>query len=217
MSIPHLHMIQSRAVNVYLLEHDSGLTVIDAGLPGSLKRILATIQQIGHQPNDVKQILVTHTDIDHVGGLGALVKATGAEVVASAEAVPFLRKHTSPPHVNLPTVLPIKLIDKFIRQAVNVDQVVKDGDVLVGGIQVIITPGHTADHVSYFWEPGRVLFAGDLFFNRGKMSLTPKRITYSQTAASESAQKVLVLRPTVICPGHGPIWMGDSDDLKDLI
>ena len=96
-----------------------------------------------------------------------------------------------------------------------------DGETLsiAGGIQVMVTPGHTPDHVCYFWERERVLFAGDLLNNRAGLTLTPDRITWDMAKAHASAQRVLQLDPALICMGHGQVWRAadDPDRVKNLL
>lgn len=218
---PGLYGVIGEAVNAYVLDSaESGLTVIDTGLPGSAKRILGLVEQLGRTPQDVKQILITHTDVDHVGGLKGLVRATGAAVYASADEAKYLKRRRNPPHVKPPMSVIGGLITFLLRPAVAVDHVVQDGEVLeiAGGIRAILTPGHTPDHVAYYWERERVLFAGDLLNNREGLVLTPPRITWDQSAARQSAKTVLALDPAVICVGHGPVWLAqkDPDRIKTL-
>lgn len=209
-------------VNVFVLDDSAtGLTIIDAGMPGAASRILQLVQDLGRSPQDVRHILITHADTDHVGGLKPLADATGATVYASAEASQYMMRRCSPPHLRLPFRAFAAVINFFSRRAVPVGHQVSDGELLAiaGGIQVIRTPGHTPDHVSYYWEREKVLFAGDLLNNRSGLKLTPKPITWDKEAARQSARKVLALEPVVIGTGHGPIWRAadDPDRIKTLL
>jgi len=219
---PGVYGLVGAAVNIFVLDDaESGLTLIDAGLPGSSRRLLELVQELGHSPQDVRQILITHADTDHVGGLKALVDATGAAVYASAEAAGYIQRRTSPPHLRMPARLFAAVLNRFLRRAVTVSRRVSDGETLpfAGGILVIVTPGHTPDHVCYYWERGRVLFAGDLLNNRSGLSLTPDAITWDMAAARASARRVLQLDPAGICMGHGEIWRtaDDPDQVKTLL
>ena len=100
---PGLYGIVGATVNIFVLEDaESGLTVIDAGLPGSTPGVLKLVQELGHSAHDVRHILITHADTDHVGGLKALADATGADVYASALAAGYIERRTSPPHLPMP-------------------------------------------------------------------------------------------------------------------
>ena len=122
--IDNVFVVPGVVANIYILVDDDGLTVIDAGLPRSEKKILAYVASLGKSASDVKRIILTHSDLDHVGALAALQKATGARTYASqieADAIaagkpsrqisptgfslrrilftcdrPFLQGHTSP-------------------------------------------------------------------------------------------------------------------------
>lgn len=82
--IPNVHLIPNVMANPYLIVDADGLTLIDTGMPGSHKKILKYITDLGHLPSDLKRIILTHSDLDHVGGLAALKKASGARIYASA-------------------------------------------------------------------------------------------------------------------------------------
>jgi glyoxylase-like metal-dependent hydrolase (beta-lactamase superfamily II) len=219
---PGLYGLIGGAVNVFVLEDgESGLTVIDAGLPGNTGRVVELIHALGHSPQDVRHILITHSDTDHVGGLKALVDATGATVYASDESAGYLQHRASPPHLPMPPRLIAAVTNWFVRRAVTVDHCVSDGETLpiAGGIQVIATPGHTPDHMCYYWERERVLFAGDLLNNRSSLTLTPDRITWKMATAHASARRVLQLDPALICMGHGEVWRAADDPgrVKNLL
>ncbi len=211
--IPHLYVVPSSAVNVFIVETDSDLTLVDAGLPWMAKSVLQEIERIGHKPQDVKHILITHADLDHVGGLKALVDATGATVYASAASGRYLRIRRNPPHIKMPIALLGNTITFLLQRAVTINYEVVDGEVLeiAGGIRVLSAPGHTADHTAYYWEQEHVLFAGDLFQNRKALELSPLRITYSLDDEMHSARKALALNPAVICVGHGQPFVVEKE------
>ena len=213
--VPGLYGLIGGLVNIFVLDGgDAGLIVFDAGLPRGHTAILNFVRRLGRAPEDVTHILITHGDIDHIGGLKALHAATGAPGAASAASREFIEQHKNPPHVPLPMSLLAGLMTRIVRGTAPVAQEVHDGDVLdlAGGIRVIATPGHTADHVSYFWERERVLMAGDLLNTRGKgLRPTQPRITWNTQAAYRSIERVLALEPVVICCGHGQVWRATDD------
>ena len=88
-------------------------------------------------------ILVTHHHADHTGGIEALKRKYGCRVVAPAGE---------------PGKIPA------------VDETVREGDrVKVGNLSasVIETPGHTLDHIAYWFHADKVVFAGDTLFSIG--------------------------------------------------
>ena len=70
--ILNVHLITATFVNMYLIVDPDGLTLIDTGMSGSEKRILKYTADLGRAPSDVRRIIITHSDADHVGGLAAL-------------------------------------------------------------------------------------------------------------------------------------------------
>lgn len=196
----------SGAVNIFLID-DGDVTIIDCGLPGATKTVLAALKHLGKQPSDVKHILITHADLDHVGSAASLVKATGAKVYAGAETAAFLRDKVSPPHGPRIMQLLLKFIHPLLAKQVTVDHIFSDGDTLdiAGGIQVIAVPGHTSDNFAFYWPREHVLFAPDLLQtqNKGVLGITQARMSHDMKAARESARKVLNMDAAYICVGHG--------------
>jgi glyoxylase-like metal-dependent hydrolase (beta-lactamase superfamily II) len=207
-----LYGLVDGAVNVYIIDDAAGVTVIDAGLPGTAKRIIGLLRDIGRAPRDVTHILVTHADVDHVGDLRRLADATGARVYAGTEALPFLRSRRSPPHVAFPISIPVALVNLFFRRAVIAMDALGDGETInaAGNIRAISTPGHTQDHVAYYWEREKTLFAGDALENKDGLGLFPRN-AWNRALVAKSAIRVLSLNPAIICPGHGAVWFADKD------
>ena len=126
--------------NIGVLIHDpntGACAAIDAPEEGP---ILAALAETSWQLTD---ILVTHRHADHVQAVEALKRRTGCRVVAPVKA----------------------------REAVpSADAFVREGDTVhVGGLQAHVweTPGHCADHISYWFAADRALFAGDTLFTLG--------------------------------------------------
>jgi glyoxylase-like metal-dependent hydrolase (beta-lactamase superfamily II) len=213
--VPGLYGLVGGAVNVYVLDGgDAGLIVFDAGLPRGQNAILDLVRRLGRVPQDVKHILITHGDIDHIGGLKGLHAATGAPITASAASREYIEQPRNPPHVPLPMTVLAGLLAHTVRGTAPVAKEVRDGDVLdlAGGLRVIATPGHTADHISYFWERERVLIAGDALNTLGEgLRSTQPRITWNMQAAYQSIERLLALEPAVICCGHGQVWRASKD------
>ena len=64
-------------VNWVLLRDGRELTVVDTGWAGDLPLLLASIEQVGCRPEDVRAVLVTHAHIDHLGGVNHLNTRSG--------------------------------------------------------------------------------------------------------------------------------------------
>jgi glyoxylase-like metal-dependent hydrolase (beta-lactamase superfamily II) len=212
--IPNVHLIPKTVANPYQLIDPDGLTLIDAGLPGSHKKILRFMAGLGYAPGDLKRILITHADFDHVGGLAPLKKATGARVYASpVEAQAMAEGHASRPVKprRLVTRLLFGLMGGMFKPArIQVDELLSDGQVLpvLGGLRVIETPGHTPGHVSFFAASTGILFCGDSIVS-GETGLrgSSGANNWDQPKADESVRKQAALGAHILCSGHGPVVM----------
>ena len=210
--IPNVHLIPNIVANPYLLIDPDGLTLIDAGLPGSHRKILRYLAGLGYAPKDLNRILITHADFDHVGGLAALKAASGARVYASpVEAQAMLERHASRPLKprSMVTKLLFNLMAGLFKPArVQTDELLLDGKVLpvLGGLQVIETLGHTPGHISLFAPSAGILFCGDSIVSeenglRGSSGAN----NWDQAKADESVRQQAALGATIVCSGHGPV------------
>lgn len=198
--------------NTYILMDADGLTIIDSGMPGSEKQIIAYIASLGKSAQDVKRIILTHSDIDHIGSLAALQKATGARTYASqieADAIAMAKpsREIKPKGFSLRRVL-FTLIRPFIKATpFQIHEIVAEGQTLpaLGGLQVLETPGHTPGHISLFAPTIGVLFCGDsMVADENGLQGSRPGITWDESQARASEQKQAGLGAQIVCSGHGP-------------
>ncbi|MWD30767.1 MBL fold metallo-hydrolase, partial [Aquicoccus sp. SCR17] len=88
-------------VNCYLIEDTDGLTLVDAGLPAVWRPLGHAVRALGHRPEDIKALVLTHAHFDHVGAARRLVERLGVPVYAHrAEhylaAHPYSYAHENP-------------------------------------------------------------------------------------------------------------------------
>jgi glyoxylase-like metal-dependent hydrolase (beta-lactamase superfamily II) len=180
---------------VYALEGADGLTLIDAGIGPAAEKILKQLQGHGHRPSDVKRILITHAHPDHVGGLARLQAATGAQVLAHEQEHQTLKGLLS--NVSATSVL----------AAVQADELLPT---VLGGIRVILTPGHTRGHVC-FWQPEqRLLFCGDVLLHLWGLRLPLPFVTVDLAVNKRSVKKLAELDAQGVCFGHGQPLLHDA-------
>lgn len=211
--IDNVYLVPNVVSNTYVIVDDDGLTVIDSGLPRSEKKILKFISSQGKSAQNVKRIIITHADMDHFGGLAALQKASGARTYASqieADAIANGKpsRDIQPKGISLRRVL-FALVGPFFKAApVQIDEIIAEGQTLpiLGGLQVIETPGHTPGHISLFAPSAGILFCGDSMVTdeeglRGSRS----GLTWNDAKARESERKQAGLGAQIVCSGHGPV------------
>src|SRR5436305_145252 len=64
---PDIHRVEDASVNWYLVEADSGLTIVDAGVPPSWDSLRRVLAEIGRDASEVRAVVLTHAHFDHVG------------------------------------------------------------------------------------------------------------------------------------------------------
>ncbi len=219
--LPGVYRIKLTGVNVYLWKREDGYALIDAGFPWQAAAILDSLKEAGISPSEVKRILITHGDIDHVGALAAIREATGGAVVAHAAEKPLIEGKTKRKlRRNLAGALytPIdRLLTWLFLRPAPVDRTVMDREVLEEeGLRVVYTPGHTPGHVAYYHPERKVLFTGDAFMHVGDRVRGPYSLyTPDPVGAFESQQKLSALDVQAVFFGHGePILENASAALR---
>ncbi|MGI8986047.1 MAG: MBL fold metallo-hydrolase [Nocardioidaceae bacterium] len=62
-----IHRIGRAHTNCYLVQDGRHLTLVDAGLPSMWEQTMRVIAGLGHAPEDVRALLLTHAHFDHIG------------------------------------------------------------------------------------------------------------------------------------------------------
>ncbi len=214
--VPNLFLVPKVFGGTYLITEPNGLTLVDAGLSCFSRRIVTFIRSLGYVPQDLNRILVTHADLDHVGGLATLRAISGARVCASPIESQALEKGRSSRRLDSPDGRCAWLrgcieLPRLSFQPQPVDEVLEDGQTLPiwGGLQVIATPGHTAGHVSFFAPAHGVLFAGDAIAYRfGRLRRPYRASSWDYERGLQSYRRLQRLQPQIICLGHGSLGRG---------
>ena len=132
-----IHYVGTQGIGVYLIASDAGLILIDTGNESALPVVKANIAAQGYKVSDIKYILLTHAHFDHVGGVAALQRETGAQVIAGEGDRYGLERGT---HVG------DNVYGGGDFTPVKVDRAIADGEtVTLGNVTLTahLTPGHT--------------------------------------------------------------------------
>jgi glyoxylase-like metal-dependent hydrolase (beta-lactamase superfamily II) len=194
-------IIRLPQVNAYLVADDV-LTLVDAGMPWDGPAIREAIEAAGFDPETVQRVLVTHFDIDHVGGLQAF-PAVEEIYVGQADA-PFVTGAETPEFTDRKRGF--QRVTEVVREPPPAPvRPVADGDV-IGSFTAVHTPGHTPGHTVYVSEERDVAFVGDLVTSDGaSLSVPPWYLNQDtdQVRASIAALAEDLPPVDVIAPGHG--------------
>jgi glyoxylase-like metal-dependent hydrolase (beta-lactamase superfamily II) len=203
-----------------LLDRGRSATLVDTGLPGQDELLAAALADVQLHVADLTGIILTHQDIDHVGGLHALVQASGARVFAHRTEVPYI-DGTCPPRFATPEMVAQRpelqaVVERF--RPTPVDVPLEDGTRLdlVGGVRVIFTPGHTPGHLCLYLERTRTLIAGDaLTASAGQLAGPNERATADMPEAARSVGKLAALEvATIVCYHGGVVREAATEQLQ---
>jgi hydroxyacylglutathione hydrolase len=167
--------------------------VIDAG--DDIADVLAAIAKHNLK---VKQIVITHAHIDHIGGAMKLRAATGAPILLNQNDSALLK------------MLDVQAawIGMAAPGKVEIEQSIGDADKVQAGplvAQVLHTPGHTEGSICLYFPLEKKLIAGDTLF-AGSIGRTDLPGGSFDKIIRSLHEKVLALPDeTVVVPGHGPL------------
>lgn len=187
MELMHL-VLGELSTNCYILNIGNGEAVaFDIG--GNPKKVIDTLEAYSLK---LRAILLTHGHYDHIGGVEAVRKATGAKVYIHEKDAVMLESGQA----NLSYQL-----TEDIYQPVKEYQTVEDNTVLEIGnkcIQIMHTPGHTSGSVCYLIE--EMMFSGDTLF---KGSIGRTDLGGNPAEMKDSLRKISALDKNYqVYPGH---------------
>jgi glyoxylase-like metal-dependent hydrolase (beta-lactamase superfamily II) len=221
---PSLHRLgTSSLVNSYLVEDAGQLAVVDAGLKGHWKELLRELEAMGRSPGDIRALLLTHGDVDHVGFAERLRREHGVPVYVGAADAAEARGEVKKPSTPRDPMRIGPLLG-FLWYGLThggigstpIGQVVPiEGASTLdvpGAPQVIPLPGHTPGSVAYLVPAVDAIFMGDAMTTRSVVSgrvgpaLGPFTVDRAQALASLAALDGR--SASWVLPGHGDPWTG---------
>ena len=206
-------------VNCYWTTIDDGVAIIDTGNPKNEHKFLSELTAAGKTPENVKYILITHADIDHLGSAAELKRLTGAKIAIHEADAPIARGDVPIKDIRGPVGLLLKLLTGFMKfQFFEPDILLKEGDE-IAGLQVIHTPGHTQGSIILYRQDKAIITGDTLLCNRKGQPRGPiKMFTPDMDQAWTSIQKVADLQFETLLPGHGKPLLENADDrIKRLV
>ncbi|MEV5888607.1 MBL fold metallo-hydrolase [Nonomuraea fuscirosea] len=228
---PNLHRLGNDLVACYLVDTADGITLIDAGLPGHWRDLQHELRSLGKSVEDIRGVVLTHGDSDHIGFAERLRRDHGVPVfVHAADAV---RTRTGEkPKVPLGPMRIGPLLGFFgyslgkngLRtQYVKEVTEIGDGDVLdLPGSPVIVgMPGHSPGSVAVHVPLADAVFVGDALTTRhvltGREGPQPAPFTDDPAEALASLDRIAGLKASWVLPGHGAPWRTSPAEVAETI
>ena len=187
---------------VYLLKFANEAALIDSGAGGSVSQIMENIKSAELDPGQVKKLILTHCHLDHIGGANQFKSRLGCELIAHEKAAEILLRAD-----------PVLTAAKWYGTAPEVIAVDRafPGDALEldfgpETLHLIYIPGHSPDSIAAYLDRkgSRILFGQDI---HGPLhpALGSDAKLYRQ-----SLQKLIDLKPDILCEGHFGIYQPNS-------
>ena len=202
MALP-IHRLSTRVGRSFLVEHGGVLTLVDTGTEKDPPRIRRALEQLGRKPEDVKQILLTHSHGDHSGGARAMRELCQAPVFAGAADVDAIAGRE--PYVMAPAAWGRVLYSNRLKDypRFEVDRAVEERAEVDGGLEMIPAPGHTPGHMAVWAPELNALFCGDSVWNIGGVRPSWKAFSWDWDLNRESVRHLAELPAESLWLGHG--------------
>lgn len=229
-----------RAVNVYVMETDDGLVLVDGGwaIPESRAQFESSMRSAGYALSDIRRFLVTHLHRDHytqayvvgheVGapvalGLGdkasmdlmhddSLSRDPNLDRLEAAGALELAEGWRAMMPGGRPTMDDYGMPDVWLDSDLTLD---------LGGRQVdaIATPGHTQGHYVFADTDNALLFAGDhvLPSITPSVGFEPRWVEQPLRDFLDSLVKVRRLPDLMLLPAHGPVAPSSHARVDELL
>ncbi|GAA4387036.1 MBL fold metallo-hydrolase [Tsukamurella soli] len=213
-------------VNYLILREGADITLIDAGWPRDVDGVERALGALGHRPEDVRAILLTHAHIDHAGGTAAFHDRHGTPVLAHPREVGHARgerrESAGPLDVVVRTYKP-----QTMRWAIDIMRAgalthaalpyaeafpVADQPVpldLPGRPVPVLVTGHTSGHTAFHLPDTGVVATGDALVTGHPLSgkktpqLLPEFFATDPAEATRTLDALAALDADVLAPGHG--------------
>lgn len=188
-----------------VLKDENGLYLIDCAYPHFLPVIEDAFQKRGLQMQDIKKIMITHHDHDHMGALHEILeKYPSIEVLCSKQQAPYIRgEKKSLRLLQIEGVYEAansqekEGMKDFINMIQSVQYsskvtIVEDNEILpiCGGAKVIVSDGHMPGHISLYLEENKTLISGDaLVLEEGTLCIADKTFVLDKEKEVEAVEK----------------------------
>ena len=195
------------SVNCYLINNGSSYILIDTGSSNRRSELEQELENAGCKPGNLKLIVLTHGDFDHIGNAAYLRQKFDSRIAMHLDDLEMAERGNMFANRNQPNIILRTLISMLFgfdkKDRFKPDLFIKDGqDLSAFGFDatVLSIPGHSKGSIGILTTSGD-LFCGDLFENQKKPSINS--IMDELDAAKASVEKLKGYEINTVYPGHG--------------
>ena len=223
LELPNINPQSKDFVYPTVIKDGNNLTLIDTGYPGQIEYIKSALEKDGLDINNIKTIILTHHDIDHMGNVKTILNLLPSiEVITFEDEADYINGSKIASKVEVMEKSLDKMDERgkqfynmfksfFENNKVKVSKTVKNSDVINKGesMKVIATPGHTPGHMCLYIDKYKLLIAGDLLISKDDNIITcSKELNYDNDMYLQSLNKIKDLElETIICFHGGVVYL----------
>lgn len=213
-------------IHPVVLKDNNEMILVDCGYIGFMPIIEEAMRKENLGCNELTKIVITHQDHDHIGSLADFKqKYPNVKIVASEIEAPYISGEKKSLRLEQAEALQDTLSEeqKSFGKAfcdilksvkpVKVDVLVRDGDIISGGCEVVGTPGHTPGHISIYVKNKKTLITGDaVALENNQLVIANPQFTLDMGDTNKSISKILAYdADTYICY-HGGVYKRNKED-----
>lgn len=184
------YLVGTCGISSILIIDPAGDILIDGGTEQGAVLIADNIRTLGFRLTDIKYILHSHEHFDHVGGIGALERLTGAQLIASPAAAKALSS-------GMPSNDDPQAASKKAFPVAHVNRIITDGEqVRLGNtvLTAVATPGHTPGALTWRWDSCRGGVCRHVVYSSGLGPVSSKGYRFSDHPSYLAAYRASIAR-----------------------
>lgn len=201
-----------------LIIQDEELTLIDTGYPGFMDKIEREIKRLNYNIENLKNIIITHYDDDHIGALKAFKdKYPNTQIISSFVEAKYIGGHANSERLIQAENLLNEMSEDEKQYAeafvdmlkelehIDVDVEVTNGALILNNeVEVIATPGHTSGHISLYIQSVNSVITGDAAVKEGEtLNVANPEYSMNLEDAENSLKKIKDLNAEKYYCFHG--------------